>query len=263
MPSSSGNLTANSTLPRSGLFPQPTANSTSNSTLPRSGLFPLPTVNLTTNFNASVSGRLPPPILNITASGRLPLASVNATGRPTYLTGFYPLPTLNGTNRTLPTSGDPPNPTGVFFPVSGFLPVQTLNVTRSVTPVSFANTSTTTSFLPVGTQISESGCPSIDGTVYTVPNEAGDRYQLQCAVQYSDRTFPDLDQPDLEGCIEQCSNIDAELSEESCQGISFLQYSSGGRCVLLGQSALTQSSVNRLAISAVLLAQGEEPAIRA
>ena len=85
---------------------------------------------------------------------------------------------------------------------------------------------------------------------------------MLCAVNYSDRTFPDLDEPDLEGCIEKCSNINAELSEKGCQGVSFLQYSSGGHCVLLGRSALTRSSVNGLAISAVLLAEGEEPVLR-
>ena len=60
----------------------------------------------------------------------------------------------------------------------------------------------------------------------------------------------------MKGCIEKCSNINAEFSQVVCQGLSFLQYNTGFHCVLLAQSALMQGSENDLAISAVLLTEG-------
>ena len=89
-----------------------------------------------------------------------------------------------------------------------------------------------------------------------MPNGAGDRYQLKCSIEYAGRAFADLDEPDLEGCMGECSNINALFSQAVCQGLSFLQYSDGFHCVLLGRSAMTRSSENELAISAVLLAEG-------
>ena len=84
----------------------------------------------------------------------------------------------------------------------------------------------------------------------------GDQYQLRCSVEYQGRAFADLDEPDLKGCIEKCSNINADFNQNVCLGVSFLQYTSGFHCILLAQSALAQSSVNVLAISAVLVEGG-------
>ena len=59
------------------------------------------------------------------------------------------------------------------------------------------------------------------------------------------------------------SNTNALFSQAVCQGLSFLQYSDDFHCVLLGGSALSRSSGNKLAISAVLVAEGggESPSI--
>ena len=70
--------------------------------------------------------------------------------------------------------------------------------------------------------IARDGCPNINNTVYTVSNEGGHPYQLRCSIEYAGCAFADLDEPDLEGCIGECSNINALFSQAVCQGFSFL-----------------------------------------
>ena len=65
--------------------------------------------------------------------------------------------------------------------------------------------------------------------------------------------FADLDKPDLKDCIQECSDINADFSQDPCHGVSFLQYSTGVHCNYLGLPELSKGTGHPLAISAVLL----------
>ncbi len=57
----------------------------------------------------------------------------------------------------------------------------------------------------------------------------------------------------------RCSDINAVFEINACLGVTFLQYSAGTKCVLLGGSAVmgdAEVEVNEEAISAVLVEGG-------
>lgn len=101
----------------------------------------------------------------------------------------------------------------------------------------------------------------------TTGDGGGDRYRLRCYVEYRGVPFADLDEPDLEGCIQKCSNINVEFDEVVCRAVSFLQYGGGGggngggnggglHCTLLARSELGMERGDGGAVSAVLVGEG-------
>lgn len=80
-------------------------------------------------------------------------------------------------------------------------------------------------------------------------------------MDYPGRSFVDLDEPDLEGCIQKCSNINAALSQTPCHGVSFLQYAAGVHCKLLTQADLLEGTGNALAVSGVLFNGVAQPVV--